>query len=114
MTEDSDNITKLIILVAGLSTIAFFAYLAYKDHSKIAVPRQLSTLNSRQTHLEKIEQKLIQLELKLDSLSTKQQQTQQPQPPQPERNIVSMGKFRQPSIISNMRNTNTKELFDMR
>ena len=112
MTDDNDSTTKLVILVAGLSTIVFFAYLIYKDSNKSIFP-PLTLARKKSTELEKIEQRLVQLETKLDSLSTitKLQPQQQPQP---ERTIVSMGKPKQQTnALTKMKTTNTREMFDM-
>ena len=109
MTDENDTTTKLIVLVAGLSTIVFFAYLVYKDHNKSILPT-LSLSQQKPTELERIEQRLLQLETKIDSLST----NQKPAQPQ-ERTIVSMSKPKQQvNAITKMRNSNTKEMFGMR
>lgn len=113
MTENSDDTTKLVIFGISALTILAVLYFVYKDRNKIAIPRQMPMPNSKYEELGKIEQKLMQLETKLDNFSIKQQTQQLKQPQEPERTVVSMGKSRKQSVISNMRNTNTKELFDM-
>lgn len=115
MTDDNDNTSKLIILVAGISTIVFFAYLIYKDSNKSNFP-PLTLARRKSTELEKIELRLTQLETKLDSLSTitKLQPQIQLQQPQQERTVVSMNKPKQTNTITRMKNTNTREMFDMR
>ncbi len=116
MTDDNDNTSKLIILVAGLSTIVFFAYLIYKDNNKSNFP-PLTLARRKSTELEKIEHRLTQLETKLDSLSTITKLQPQPQlqpQSQLERTVVSMNKPKQANTITKMKNTNTREMFDMR
>lgn len=119
MTDDNDTTTKLIVLIAGLSTIIFFAYLVYKDRNKSILPQQLTLARPRQTELERIEQRLIQFETKLDSLSTiakvnQQLATQQPTQQNPERTVVSMSKPTQHiNTLTKMKTTNTREMFGM-
>ena len=122
MTEDNKNTTKLIILIAGLSTLAFFAYLIYKDYNRLTTPVQMSLSHLNHPPLEKIEKELEHLEIKLDDLTNRTKEIHQrlfhrqpthQQLSQPERTTVSLGKSKQISQLTKMKNTNTKEMFGM-
>lgn len=54
--SDGDNITKLVIMVIGVSAIAFFAYLIYKESNK----SQTQTLSMDQ--FSRIERRIAKLE----------------------------------------------------
>ncbi len=112
MTDDNDSTSKLAILVLGIGVIGLFAYLIYKDSNKSTLP-PLTIARKKSIKLERIEQKMTQLETKLDSLSTITKLQPQPQV-QPERTVVSMNKQKQqPNMLTRMKTINTKEMFDM-
>lgn len=59
-----DDTTKLIIYCLGLATIGFFLYLAYREYRQ---PPDIGSMH-QSTNIQAVEQKLLNLEAKIDSL----------------------------------------------
>lgn len=104
-----DDTTKLVIYGLGLATVFFFIYLAYKEYRH---PPDIGSMYQNQTNIQVLEQRLIQIENKLDefqkSLDSK------PLRENTERKSVSMNSFNKVNRLTKAQEQKlTRETFGM-
>jgi len=63
MSDDNDNVTKLVVLVLGIATIGFFAYLIFKEYGKYKLGNQSQQMSLADDDLFNLERKIHNLEM---------------------------------------------------
>lgn len=64
MSDDNDNVSKLVILVLGIAAIGFFAYLIFKESMKYQVGgQQQATMSLADDNYFQMDRRLHQLEI---------------------------------------------------
>jgi len=111
MSDDNDNVTKLVILTLGIVAIGFFAYLIFKESMKYQVGGHSQQMSLTDDNYFQMDRRLHQLEMSRGNVRTLQpvqkveqsvptstEYLQTPDAPPIPRKVVSMNKVQTPNV----------------
>lgn len=120
---DGEETTKLVIYGISIGALLFIAYLVFKDFTtrQTLLPEPIErqkrygfmTYPSEQSEIGQIEQKLSQLEAKIDNIVKSNSVKTLEFVEKPERNVVSMSSRTSPKVVDMTNKKNRSEYFGM-